>query len=116
MKKELKERWIEALLSKKYRQGKNKLRSTSNDYCCLGVLCDISRLGHWVKHHDSRLEIYFYHVPQLGCNADAYYTLLYNAIGKELGLLNEEINELCHMNDTKVPFERIALWIEKHIS
>jgi len=45
MDQEVKKLWIEALLSKKYRQGRDYLRTTDKDgefhYCCLGVLCDL---------------------------------------------------------------------------
>lgn len=39
-------RWAEALESGRYPQGYGRLR-TEDGYCCLGVLCDISRLGEW---------------------------------------------------------------------
>jgi hypothetical protein len=41
MKPEIKQKWIEALRSGEYDQGKHYLRNTGNQYCCLGVLCDI---------------------------------------------------------------------------
>ena len=40
MKKEIAERWVSALRSGEYKQGKLYLKS-ENGYCCLGVLCDI---------------------------------------------------------------------------
>ena len=40
--------WVEALRSGKYKQGRGQLRF-KNEYCCLGVLCDISKLGKWVS-------------------------------------------------------------------
>jgi hypothetical protein len=51
MKKTVKKKWVEALRSGKYRQGRGYLRSTvrtsavdgGGGYCCLGVLCDIYR-------------------------------------------------------------------------
>lgn len=47
MNKKLKAKWIKALLSGEYVQGKEYLRrraggSTPTKYCCLGVLCEIS--------------------------------------------------------------------------
>lgn len=41
MKQEYKDRWIEALESGKYRQGKHALQTRDGGFCCLGVLCDI---------------------------------------------------------------------------
>ena len=41
MKKEIKAKWIKALLSGKYKQGREVLRRKNNTFCCLGVLCDL---------------------------------------------------------------------------
>lgn len=42
MKKEIKEKWIKALRSGEYKQGQYQLKS-GNNFCCLGVLCDLHR-------------------------------------------------------------------------
>jgi hypothetical protein len=42
MKKEVKDRWVEALRSGKYSQTKGVLRD-GKGFCCLGVLCDIAK-------------------------------------------------------------------------
>lgn len=41
--KELVKQWVEALRSGKYKQGRKALKNRDNEFCCLGVLCDISR-------------------------------------------------------------------------
>jgi hypothetical protein len=41
MNQEVKQKWLEALRSGTYKQGIRLLRSTTNEYCCLGVLCDL---------------------------------------------------------------------------
>lgn len=46
MNKEIKAKWVSALLSSEYEQGRGCLRSRGNKFCCLGVLCDI-----YVKEH-----------------------------------------------------------------
>lgn len=43
MNPKVKKRWVEALRSGKYEQGKRRLRS-ENTFCCLGVLCDLYRI------------------------------------------------------------------------
>lgn len=54
LKKSVARRWVRALLSGKYAQYKGGLRAVYNSkatsYCCLGVLCDVSRLGTW-RHY-----------------------------------------------------------------
>jgi len=43
----VKAQWIAALRSGKYKQGKHRLRSDTDEFCCLGVLCDISPAARW---------------------------------------------------------------------
>lgn len=43
MRADIKARWIAALESGDYKQGRNFLHNlTDNSYCCLGVLCDLA--------------------------------------------------------------------------
>jgi hypothetical protein len=45
MKKDIAIKWIDALRSGKYKQGKSELHnSDTNEYCCLGVLNEICEL------------------------------------------------------------------------
>ncbi len=52
MKPEIKEMWIQALESGEYQQGHRALHPGDN-FCCLGVLCDLYRkatgLGKWTE-------------------------------------------------------------------
>jgi hypothetical protein len=41
MNKVIKKEWVERLRSGKYKQGKYRLRDSNNNYCCLGVLCEV---------------------------------------------------------------------------
>lgn len=41
MNKGIKKKWVKALRSGNYEQGKELLRTLDNKYCCLGVLCDL---------------------------------------------------------------------------
>lgn len=49
MKKEIADKWIAALESKEYSQGKGALKN-KDGFCCLGVLCDLASkegVGTW---------------------------------------------------------------------
>lgn len=46
MKKEIADKWVEALRSGRYKQCKSWLRD-NDGFCCLGVLCDISKMSAW---------------------------------------------------------------------
>lgn len=42
MNPEIKAKWVTALRSGEYQQGRVHLRDGDNNFCCLGVLCDIA--------------------------------------------------------------------------
>jgi hypothetical protein len=42
MKPEVKAEWVKALRSGEYRQGTHALRSLTDKFCCLGVLCELA--------------------------------------------------------------------------
>ncbi len=50
MKQEIAEQWAAALRSGKYKQGYDVLRTDTNKFCCLGVLCDL-----YVKDHPNTI-------------------------------------------------------------
>lgn len=54
---ELLRKWVEALESGKYRQGRSGLRA-DDQYCCLGVVCDLSGMGRWEPSATPRLLAY----------------------------------------------------------
>jgi hypothetical protein len=45
MDNDIKERWVTALRSGEYRQGRGSLHPDADTYCCLGVLCSLHRLS-----------------------------------------------------------------------
>jgi hypothetical protein len=47
MNPEVKTRWVAALRSGEYRQGDGCLRNIADEFCCLGVLCDVHEVGGW---------------------------------------------------------------------
>lgn len=42
MKKKIADRWVRALRSGNYKQGKQSLVLSDGSFCCLGVLCDLA--------------------------------------------------------------------------
>ncbi len=57
MNEDIKQRWVEALRSGQYTQGTEYLRR-DNDYCCLGVLCDLKAPDGWHAYENSDLYDY----------------------------------------------------------
>ena len=41
-------KWVEALRSGEYKQGRELLR-VGDHFCCLGVACDVSNVGEWQR-------------------------------------------------------------------
>lgn len=50
MNPEVKAKWVEALRSGKYLQGKHSLRTVDDKFCCLGVFCDVIDPTAWHDH------------------------------------------------------------------
>ena len=46
MKREIAKKWIKALRSGKYQQGSDRLRGDGDQFCCLGVLCNLHAQAH----------------------------------------------------------------------
>lgn len=46
LKPEVKTLWVKALRSGEYEQGRGRLRSSDNKFCCLGVLCNLHAQAH----------------------------------------------------------------------
>lgn len=44
---EFKAKWVAALRSGKYKQGRRELRSVDDEFCCLGVAIDITHPETW---------------------------------------------------------------------
>ena len=108
MDKALKAKWLEALRSGRYKQGRYRLRNNGDEFCCLGVLCDISGHGEWE------------HLPGKG------YTYKRGEEDDDSGLpqfMHDIVNMTCQqgyklmgMNDDDwLSFPEIAEWIEENI-
>ena len=104
---QLKAAWIAALRSGKYEQGKGRLRTNEDKFCCLGVLCDIVDNTKW----------------KWGgvCNRSHLYendiALLPSSLNKILFTDIELIRQqtLTSMNDSGKSFKEIADYIEANL-
>jgi len=100
---EIKQKWLEALRSGRYAQGQGILRNTNNEYCCLGVLCDLVAPLDWV--------------PDIGIyRMKGHSGLLPAGIGIAAGLSVRGANKLIDLNDKdKKSFVEIANYIEANL-
>lgn len=100
---QLKQKWLEALRSGEYKQGKHVLRTQQDEFCCLGVLCHVVSPNGWSTDSEGG---FFYgdrkgYLPVEISRATAFPT------GHELALAG--------MNDNGESFAEIADWIEANI-
>lgn len=112
MKTALKNQWIEALLSGKYKQGHSELRSriegeTQDLFCCLGVFCDIVAPEQWEK------------APRLmSSDCTAIYhgkTHCYPTLEMENEYHLNVTGKVASMNDYGKSFAEIAEWIKENV-
>jgi hypothetical protein len=124
MNADIKEKWIAALRSGKYKQGNSYLRR-GDEYCCLGVLCDVMGME-WSLNASSYSTPSMTEVYQCGDNDLSYpsqTTLELAGIGPND--LNVKVSEcdkytrtynLWQLNDSlRYSFNRIADIIEEQL-
>jgi hypothetical protein len=111
MNPEVKAKWVAALRSGRYQQGRQALRR-GHTFCCLGVLCDISGLGEWSDN---------WYCPAGDSHGSLYH--LPNPVIEWAGVesdspivdLADSAEYLTELNDAGKTFEEIADLIEKHL-
>ena len=117
MRQEIKEKWVTALRSGEYKQGREYLKTLSGEntyYCCLGVLCELA-LKEGVNLTTGK-----------GCLTDDTFTIHYNGESTspsgtvlqwaDLPLDGEIVNDLIQKNDVDgESFDQIADYIEAEL-
>lgn len=113
MKKRQMERWVKALRSGKFKQGKGALCS-DNKYCCLGVLCEINK-RHVSKEESGGLVRYEYSQTVLPSRIKSYVGV-WSDVGSFRDSKAENIIPSCAtMNDCDArSFTEIADIIEQN--
>ena len=99
---ELKSRWVAALRSGKYAQGRHSLRSADDKFCCLGVLADVLAPEDWEKREHAEQDYRFQGTKHTLRWEEVPYTVQ---------------GDLVNLNDIapRKSFTEIADWIEENI-
>jgi hypothetical protein len=122
MNKAIKKRWVEALRSGHYEQGKGHLK-LGDKHCCLGVLCEIAVTDRVVTPWKADpLWDEFRFVAQSVGPCDSTLTLPI-AVMEWAGLqlqsptvyVDGGVDELTKLNDDGLTFDAIAAVIEEHL-
>lgn len=101
MNPEVKAKWIEALRSGNYQQGRKHLRSLDDKFCCLGVIEDV--MGCTWEETTRNYEI------------KGFTGVLPPGDREKFGLDPSAESLLISMNDSGKSFAEIAAWIEEHL-
>lgn len=125
MNREVKKKWVEALRSGHYHQGREHLRQNYDDdyeYCCLGVLCEVEGLMDFDNHKLIRGDIER-HIKIV--NGDEYHDQAEILIEDEelpgvildfFGISADQQKTLIKMNDDQGDnFLSIAKYIEENL-
>jgi hypothetical protein len=128
MNSDLKKKWVVALRSKEYEQGRNDLCSISYDangerlnisFCCLGVLADITDIPYRkdLERQGDTVRTYTDNTDILRDGEDIAITFPTQHFRlKYMGGIGEDVaRKLATMNDDGVPFNDIADYIENNI-
>lgn len=111
MDQEIKEKWIAALRSGKFKQCDGELHNLEGSFCCLGVLLE-SQGWEEQAYHGGK---YSYYISQDGDVNDEENELS-DDTRAEFGLTKFQETHLIKMNDTeKKSFTFISNWIEDHL-
>lgn len=77
MNQAIKTSWMDALRSGNYTQGTGTLRSISNNFCCLGVLCDLyikeTGLAAWIDDDPEPTHRYIFRPNDPTCPTESGY-------------------------------------------
>jgi len=118
MKTDLKEKWVAALRSDKYKQGDGHLRFIDHEnvttFCCLGVLCDVMG-AEWIDGRPMLGDIHLKRINVDDADGSTYDEEEYLSFGtlSSIDLLAADQEELASMNDGGKSFAIIADHIEK---
>jgi hypothetical protein len=117
MKSEIKEKWIAALTNGKYQQGRDKLRSDDNTYCCLGVLCDLYQKDNPEVSAWMNGEGYYFQCPDEFSSTKIAKMPNYpntEVFEKYAGMARRQMLQLAGANDSGVKFHEIAEMVKEY--
>lgn len=109
-------KWLEALRSGKYQQGRDVLRA-GDSFCCLGVACDLYDSSRWEEGTNCYTQLSFYPPEEvrLAFGLPSSYGLgSYGDRGDGKGVTLT--NWIAHMNDQGNTFSKIADFLEQEFS
>jgi hypothetical protein len=109
---ETRNEWTSDLCSGNFIQGREKLRSLDNEYCCLGVLCELDARRTGNRWSDKSLRMPH---PHHGYSYDGNSFELSIYLLEKYNISPGIQQHLMEMNDKGKSFIEIAQWIKENI-
>ena len=111
MNPQIKQKWVSALRSGDYQQGRNYLR-TDNGFCCLGVLCDLYGKENNVEWEIDEVDGYLY---EKNSTLLPLSVMEWADVDGQNADINNGTETLAALNDRGSTFNEIADLIENHL-
>ncbi len=105
------EDWTNALLSGEYEQGNNMMRNQDNEFCCLGVLCDLVKdevYGIWERQGDYSFVFKTDGEERSGLPTDKATRYFVRSTGLSSSRVEDTFRVLAGYNDAGFSFAEIA--------
>ena len=118
MNKDVKAKWVEALRSGYYKQGKYKLRDLGDYYDATGVLCDLAANASVIgspTRYDAPDGIFFGYTYGDAKSNDSFATGLPRAVREWAGIEYRLAYRVALMGDEGKTFNQIADYIEENL-
>lgn len=130
MKAAVRQQWVAALRSGQYKQGRGRLRDKENNFCCLGVLCNLFDSQQWHEPVDNT-DWFTYGGEEFSCSPPSevgYWSGLgqFSNPGIPASYVQKHVKSielpdpfhpnvsLAELNDKGATFEEIATLIENY--
>jgi len=113
MKKSIAKKWVKALRSGAYQQGTSQLVDENDNFCCLGVLCNLAvdeGIGEWVRGSGGWV---FKTEGDVDDQVLPLEVRLWAGMSSTAGEIKDDC--LTELNDTGKSFKEIASIIEKNV-
>ena len=117
MKREVAEKWVEALRSGQFKQGKGVLKNQAG-YCCLGVLCEISGLGKFETSYNDHYNCFVFREADgpKACNYLPPQVQAWAGLRNHNPAIPSKVDtpaaQLAKMNDDGATFDELATLID----
>ena len=113
MKKSIAKKWVKALRSGAYQQGTHQLVDENDNFCCLGVLCNLAvdeGIGEWVRSSGGWV---FKTESDVDDQVLPLEVRLWAGMSSTAGRIKDDY--LTVLNDTGKGFKELASIIEKNV-